>query len=806
MKILILGPGAGLPIPPVGYGGIEKVIWAHTVELRKRGHTVDIFNEQNPDRMIAQARQGYDVIHSHWERHNQTLIANDIPFIFTSHRSGWTWQWDELVKNMSAATLAMPFEQMGARLQTAGQWPIFNGADPALFKPGTKQKGMCLAVGKNEDRKKFADVIKCVQNTPGLNLVLIGPGNEVFAGQPKVQVMPNLPEREIASIMARAELFFHLADAEADCLVVKEACMAGCKLILSDYCRETLHLTNRLTAIQDDQFFHALAINNFTWAKVVDRLEQGYEQYCARPGHRRATTPRLASPESPLDILICVKDLDAAGRDRLRMCVQSLRSNMDVPFRLCISDTSGVSARDTLTGVLDMPFNYYHEPVLGPFNRSRTINNGVRHLIHSDQFVVLDSDIIVPGNFLSKLIHYWEERRTYVLGRLGYLREGHPQTSDWGTLSTHPTSLMYNSGFFMINTELYRLVNGMDEEYVGWAAEDEDLTDRLDVHTRGRIRKLQNMELTCWHQYHPSRSGAESTWMERNRARWKQNTMAYRTEGRPVTAILGLQDLRADRNRDILAITGPTEYPDILMVVKDLDMPALSRLRRAVASLKLNPEFTKCRFCVQDVSEKPIQEVLDRVLGFPFVYHWEPQAGPFNRSLALNCGFVNLVRSKKFIILDIDMLVPPNFIQNMIYYLADGVFCQASVDYLRERLVRPTWADCSAADSVCRTWCGGVSIVRANAYQHVNGHDIQYVGWGLEDTDFQERIRTAYGSITQLERDQVATYHQWHPDRKFQQVNHWQANKARFEIELARLKSGAKRFDEIIGLTDRRKK
>lgn len=294
MKILIVGPAMGLPIPTVGWGGIEKVIWKHTCELRKRGHEVDVLNDRGPARIeVFQNWRSYDVIHVHQEWCFNELKASNVPFIFTSHMSSWQRNWDSVGRYLSECTMAMPFEKMANWLPGAYKsdairfWPIWNGADQELFKPGVKEPGMCVAVGKDEPRKKFNEVIEMVNRESDKFLVLVGPGNEKYRGKDNVQVIPNSPEEEIAKLLGRCELFYHLADEEADCLVVKEAGMAGCQLCLSPYCeavyfqepipdRWMMSLPQAKFKLRDPR---ALALERYTWEKVVDNLEEGYRWY-----------------------------------------------------------------------------------------------------------------------------------------------------------------------------------------------------------------------------------------------------------------------------------------------------------------------------------------------------------------------------------------------------------------------------------------------------------------------------------------------------------------------------------------------
>jgi glycosyltransferase involved in cell wall biosynthesis len=51
MKISIIGPGI-MPIPPVGWGAVEILIWDYYQELIKLGHDVQIVNTQNTNDII----------------------------------------------------------------------------------------------------------------------------------------------------------------------------------------------------------------------------------------------------------------------------------------------------------------------------------------------------------------------------------------------------------------------------------------------------------------------------------------------------------------------------------------------------------------------------------------------------------------------------------------------------------------------------------------------------------------------------------------------------------------------------------
>ena len=55
MRISIVGPP--LPIPPVGWGAVESLIWDMKLSLEKMGHSVQILNDPDPNKMLQQMQE-----------------------------------------------------------------------------------------------------------------------------------------------------------------------------------------------------------------------------------------------------------------------------------------------------------------------------------------------------------------------------------------------------------------------------------------------------------------------------------------------------------------------------------------------------------------------------------------------------------------------------------------------------------------------------------------------------------------------------------------------------------------------------
>jgi autotransporter strand-loop-strand O-heptosyltransferase len=78
MRIAQITPGV-IPIPPNGWGAVEKIIWEYTKVLRSLGHEVEILyaNEVNLD--------DWDIVHVHMANLALNLKERGIPYVFSHH-------------------------------------------------------------------------------------------------------------------------------------------------------------------------------------------------------------------------------------------------------------------------------------------------------------------------------------------------------------------------------------------------------------------------------------------------------------------------------------------------------------------------------------------------------------------------------------------------------------------------------------------------------------------------------------------------------------------------------------------------
>lgn len=288
MRILLIGPcQADINIPPIGWGAIEKILHQHQRGFEAAGHDVLLLNTPSTEKLKELITKDIDIIHCHHHWPLKELSQQNHSYIYTCHAAEWKHNWDYYGHHFRNTPWAMPFEAMADRVLSDNVYPIFNGADPKLFWPANSITPLsAVAVGKNLPRKRHAEIIALTQAHKEVTLTLIGPGNEIFEGEKQVTVLPNSTEKTVAATLNQADFFFQLSNEEADSLAVKEAAMAGCRLIVSKACATTFGKDYCWT--QHDQFLkcpeilahmaHHHAKNHYSWEHVITHILNGYTQ------------------------------------------------------------------------------------------------------------------------------------------------------------------------------------------------------------------------------------------------------------------------------------------------------------------------------------------------------------------------------------------------------------------------------------------------------------------------------------------------------------------------------------------------
>ncbi len=307
MKIAQVNLGL-LPMPPNGWGAVEKITWTYFLELQKLGHEVVIpyINE-------IQQNQ-YDIVHVHAWNHALELKEKNIPYIFTCHdHHAYIYGKDSVVyKNnleaMRYSELAIvPAEYLVEYFENI---PVYlqHGVDRNEFSlniPNNKPKLLCvgnngLIDNKTFDRKGFRYAIEAAKQL-GLDITVVGPTNvnkqyfeenkDLFSE--RLTVLYDLTDKELQDVYKSHDILVHATSVEAGHppLTILEAASCGLPVITTD-CGGELHVTiiERNTNSVISGILHVLenyndernktidSVEKYSWPNVVNVLNELYKK------------------------------------------------------------------------------------------------------------------------------------------------------------------------------------------------------------------------------------------------------------------------------------------------------------------------------------------------------------------------------------------------------------------------------------------------------------------------------------------------------------------------------------------------
>lgn len=191
----------------------------------------------------------------------------------------------------------------------------------------------------------------------------------------------------------------------------------------------------------------------------------------------------------------------------------------------------------------------------------------------------------------------------------------------------------------------------------------------------------------------------------------------------------------------------PPAHPDVSVVVGVRGTKRLPQFHACLASLRGQKDIV-CETVV--VEQSRVAEFRDLVpADVQYVHQPIPSADvPFNRSWALNLG-ARVARAPIVVLFDADMLLPEKgaaALANCLQREADAVRIARLLFYLdrtSSELVQQT-RDFATATSVGRIVENNPTpvAVRRDCYLEIGGHDESFFGWGGEDNEFTDRLRT----------------------------------------------------------------
>lgn len=242
MRVLLVGTGVQ-PIPPTGYGGVERTIAEYATALRSAGQDCQVLNEVRTRRGIDEYRFAwrlpklisgaqFDVLHA-----STPVVANRLammrrPFVYTSHSRHWFERsgfrerfgfWlERRAVHRASATVALTSRLADTiRSETGSRGPrrlevIPIGVATDRFRPDwTSRNGRrVLGVGVVRPFKRWTLAAQALRGT-GATLTIVGPipdpayAKAVRTAGDAVQLVGEVDEPTLTRLYAESDLLVH---------------------------------------------------------------------------------------------------------------------------------------------------------------------------------------------------------------------------------------------------------------------------------------------------------------------------------------------------------------------------------------------------------------------------------------------------------------------------------------------------------------------------------------------------------------------------------------------------------------------
>ena len=215
-----------------------------------------------------------------------------------------------------------------------------------------------------------------------------------------------------------------------------------------------------------------------------------------------------------------------------------------------------------------------------------------------------------------------------------------------------------------------------------------------------------------------------------------------------------------------------------LIRMDEYDEQMLHRFQCSFDSLMKNKgEFS---VSVADVSEEPQLETIRKFIKHDFNYTHDFKTGGYNRSFNINVGYKAFVKSKFFVVLDIDIVTSPRFIKYCEKLIREGYKCATFNMY---RLKEKIWD--SDYNKLIKTngglgGSGGGMLCDSMLFKQLRGFNEEFEYWGAEDSEFYVRVKLS-GVRFMRSNTELPFVHLWHPDNKHKIVSKYHKNKRLFE-------------------------
>ena len=263
MRILLIGGGVQ-PIPPTGYGAVERILADLQSALQAAGHEAEVVNRVRHRRMrdeypfaweLPRLLRGrsFDVLHANTPVVANRLALGGYPYVYTSHsrhwflRERWTHHWGYWLERRAVrkAASVVALTPKLARTMAATVRPplppisvIPFGVDSSRFVPDWNRRTgrNALGVGVVLPFKRWDRAAEALRGL-GVKLRVVGPtpsadyASAVRAAGDSVELLGEVPEEELLRLYAESDFLVHPSAVEVLSATVLEALSAALPVI-----------------------------------------------------------------------------------------------------------------------------------------------------------------------------------------------------------------------------------------------------------------------------------------------------------------------------------------------------------------------------------------------------------------------------------------------------------------------------------------------------------------------------------------------------------------------------------------------
>jgi glycosyltransferase involved in cell wall biosynthesis len=263
VRILLIGGGVQ-PIPPTGYGAIERILADFQAALIVAGHEAEVVNRVRRRRTIDEypfawelprllKGQQYDVLHSHTPVVANRLAFSGYPFVYTSHsrhwfyRAQWSHRWGYWLERRAVrrAKAVVALTPRLARTMASTVRPplppvtvIPFGVDSERFRPAWDRRSgrNALGVGVVLPLKRWEMAARAVRGL-GVHLRIVGPmpspeyAAAVRMAGDDVEMLGEVSTEELIRLYAESDFLIHPSSVEVLSATVLEALASGLPVV-----------------------------------------------------------------------------------------------------------------------------------------------------------------------------------------------------------------------------------------------------------------------------------------------------------------------------------------------------------------------------------------------------------------------------------------------------------------------------------------------------------------------------------------------------------------------------------------------